>query len=154
MWWLSFGHYLFFSFAPIKSGSTQDEIITPRQIVQPSHDIITDHDYCHSSNLNRKMNPASELFCWLAEHLPIYWLPGLMKDFISFSRKESDRPETDAQNSIFWDKAHREIFLCWITAHRSSIAHLLTKQKTAVQNKHKHWHDDLPWDTLRSDAFS
>ncbi len=79
------------------------------------------------------------LVLWLARrtssnHIASY------QDFISCSQggNQTDLRQS-CRTSIIWDGAHREIFLHRITAQRSFIAHLWTKQKTAVQNKHKHW---------------
>lgn len=107
----------------------------PDDIVQPSHDVITDHDYSHSSNLNHKTNLA-----------PIYWLPVLIKDFISFSRKGSDRPETVAQNFDFLGQGPQGnlplLDYCTEVAHRSSVDK--AENNSAEQTQTLAW-----WPTLR-----
>ncbi len=93
------------------------------------------------------------LVLWLAHrtssnHIAPY------QDFISCSQggNQTDLRQS-YRTSIILDGAHREIFLHWITAQRSFNAHLWTKRKTAVQNKHKHWEDGIPWDEIMQNSF-
>lgn len=120
--------------------------------MQHSHDIISYwlHFLIYPLQLWAELSWALDLSVVVGSQNFLQSYCSLSGFYLLFSRRESDRPY---RTSIILDGAHREIFLHWITAQRSFIAHLWTKQKTAVQNKHKHWEDGIPWDEIMQNSF-